>query len=140
VVFIVDRAEEILEVKQVKPTAVRLVVLRHLLQNTKAQSLKDIENCLSYTERSTIFRTLKTFEEKLVVHTIEDGSGMVKFALCADGCNCDPKDLHYHFYCTQCEQTHCLLDYPIPDITLPTNFKMHQANMVIKGLCNQCNK
>lgn len=133
-----DKAEEILKVKDVKSTAVRLVVLRYLINESRAQSLKSIEKNLPLTERSTIFRTLKTFEEKKVVHTVEDGSGMVKYALCAEGCNCGPEDLHFHFYCTKCEQTHCLIDYPVPNIKLPNNFKMHQANMVVKGLCDKC--
>ena len=80
--------EEILNIKKVKNTAVRTVVLRHLLKQEKAQSLKDIENALAYTDRSSIFRTLKTFEENKVIHSIEDGSGMTKYAVCAEGCNC----------------------------------------------------
>ena len=81
-------------------------------------------------DRSSIFRTLKTFEENKVIHSIEDGSGMTKYAVCAEGCNCDPKDLHYHFYCTNCDKTFCLFDVPIPNIQLPKNFKLQQANMV----------
>lgn len=131
--------DEILKTKNVKNTAVRTVVLRYLLQQEKAQSLKDIENSLTYTDRSSIFRTLKTFEENKIIHSIEDGSGMIKYAVCAEGCNCDPKDLHYHFYCNKCNKTFCLFDVPFQKIELPENFKMQQANMVVKGLCNNCN-
>ena len=63
--------EEILKIKKVKNTAVRTVVLRHLLSLEKTQSLKDIENALPYMDRSSIFRTLKTFEENKVIHSIE---------------------------------------------------------------------
>ena len=132
--------EEILKIKKVKTTAVRTVVLRHLLSQEKAQSLKDIENALVYTDRSSIFRTLKTFEKKKVIHSIEDGSGMTKYAVCAEGCNCAPKDLHYHFYCINCEKTFCLFDITIPHIQLPNNFQLQQANLVMKGMCNNCNK
>ena len=134
-----NKAEEILNIKTVKPTAIRLIVLRHLLEQKKAQSLKDIKDKLIHTDRSSIFRTLKTFLENKLIHSIEDGSGMVKYAVCADGCNCDPIDLHYHFYCSKCGLTYCLLEIPIPSIQLPNNFKMQQANMVIKGLCDNCN-
>ncbi len=135
-----DAVETILKIKKVKITAVRTVVLRHLLDKGKAQSLKDIETELVYTDRSSIFRTLKTFEEYKVVHSIEDGTGSTKYAVCPSGCNCDPKDLHYHFYCTNCNKTFCLFDIPIPNIQLPNNFKLQQANMVIRGLCDICNK
>lgn len=132
--------EEILNIKKVNITAVRTVVLRHLLSQEKALSLKDIEDALVFTDRSSIYRTLKTFEEKKVIHSIEDGSGMTKYAVCAEGCNCDPTDLHYHFYCADCSKTYCLFDIPVPNIELPPNFKLQQANMVVKGLCDQCNK
>lgn len=46
--------DEILKIKNVKNTAVRTVVLRHLLNQEKAQSLKDIESALVYTDRSSI--------------------------------------------------------------------------------------
>ncbi len=135
-----DKIESIFKIKKVRNTAVRTIVLRHLLNQNKAQSLKDIESALTYTDRSSIFRTLKTFEEHKVIHSIEDGSGMTKYAVCADGCNCEPQDLHYHYYCTKCSRTFCLFDIPIPKIQLPDNFTLQQANMVIKGLCNNCNK
>lgn len=136
----IDRIEEMFRKKQVKPTAVRVVILRHLIGQKQAQSLKEIEESLPQTDRSSIFRTLKTFEEQKVIHSIEDGSGMTKYAVCVEGCNCDPEDLHYHFYCTSCNITFCLLDYPIQAIRLPKNFKMEKANMVIKGLCDKCNR
>ncbi len=132
--------DEILKIKKVKNTAVRTVVLRYLLNQEKAQSLKDIKNALVYSDRSSVFRTLKTFEENKIIHSIHDGSGMVKYAVCAEGCNCDLKDLHYHFYCNNCNKTFCLFDIPFQNIKLPNNFKIQQANMVVKGLCNNCNK
>jgi len=132
-------AEEILQLKNVKTSSVRIVVLQHLLSQDKAVSLKDIECELPYSDRSSIFRTLKTFEKNKVIHSIEDGSGMIKYAICPEGCNCDPKDLHFHFYCSNCCKTFCLLDTPIPDIQLPENFKLQQANFVIKGECSNCN-
>lgn len=116
-----------------------MIVLDFLLDQGKAQSLKDIETGLVRTDRSSIFRTLKSFEEHKLVHSIDDGSGMTKYAVCAEGCNCEPEDLHYHFYCISCEKTYCLTDSPIQRIDLPRNFKMLQANMVIKGLCETCN-
>jgi len=74
----IDKAERLLAVKSVKPTSVRILVLAHLLKDAKAQSLKDLEVALYNTDRSSIFRTLKTFEEYKVVHSIDDGSGMMK--------------------------------------------------------------
>ncbi|KXX71838.1 Fur family transcriptional regulator [Flammeovirga sp. SJP92] len=134
------KAEDILALKGVKPTAVRLNLLEFLLEQDKALSLKEMEIGLLHMDRSSIFRSLKSFEEYKLIHSINDGTGMTKYAVCAEGCNCELEDLHYHFYCTSCEKTFCLMDHPIPSIILPKNFKMTDANMVIKGLCDQCNK
>ncbi|WP_442267409.1 Fur family transcriptional regulator [Tenacibaculum sp. ZS6-P6] len=130
--------EEILKLKKVKNTAVRSIVLKHLLNQQKAQSLKDIETALIHTDRSSIFRTLKTFQKNAIIHSIEDGSGTIKYAVCAEGCNCELEDLHYHFYCLNCDKAFCLFEIPIPKINLPKNFKQTQANMVIKGFCDKC--
>jgi len=131
--------ENRLKNNSIKPTAMRLLVLQFLTEQTKAVSLKDIELELNYADKSTLFRTLKTFQENKIIHSIEDGSGITKYALCLENCNCELKDLHYHFYCTQCDSTFCLTSVNIPTIELPINFKMNQANMVIKGVCSNCN-
>ncbi|WP_075344699.1 Fur family transcriptional regulator [Tenacibaculum agarivorans] len=133
------RIELHLKNKSVKPTAMRLLVLQFFTEQTKAVSLKNLEIALAPADKSTLFRTLRTFEKNKIIHSIEDGTGVTKYALCLESCNCELQDLHYHFHCTQCENTFCLTMLNIPTIDLPTNFKMNQANMVIKGLCSNCN-
>lgn len=134
-----NNIESQLKDKSLTPTAMRLLVLKYFTEQTKATSLKDLENGLSYANKSTLFRTLKTFEKHKIVHSIDDGSGITKYALCLEQCNCEIHDLHYHFHCTDCENTFCLTPLNIPTIELPANFKMNQANMVIKGICANCN-
>lgn len=134
----IDKAEKMLASRNVNPTPTRILVLSHLLKDVRAHSLKDLEVALYNSDRSSIFRSLKIFQERKVVHSIDDGSGRVKYAVCAEGCNCGPEDLHYHFYCTKCSFTYCLLDSPVPSVQLPPKFRMLQANMVIKGLCDKC--
>ena len=60
-----------------------------------AVTLSDIENAFEKADRTTLYRTIKTFEEKDIVHQIDDGTGITKYALCEQGCSCDIKtDLH----------------------------------------------
>ena len=122
----------------VKPTAMRLLVLKFLTEQNKAISLQDIEKAFERADKSTLFRTLKTFESNKIIHSIEDGTGHLKYALCLEGCNCSPIDLHYHFHCNTCKETFCLTELNVPTIELPKNFEMQQANMVIKGVCGTC--
>lgn len=135
-----NKFESKLKNRGVKPTAMRILIIQHLLEQDKAVSLQSIESAFDIVDKSTIYRTLKTFEKRKLVHTINDGTKQLKYALCLESCECDPIDQHYHFHCVECENTLCLTDQNIPKIELPKNFKMQQANLVIKGLCENCNK
>jgi len=127
-----------LQQRNVKPTAMRELVIEILLEQKTAISLKDLEDKFDKADKSTLYRTLKTFEDKKVIHSIEVGTGSVKYAICVDTCECNPSDLHVHFHCTKCQRTYCLNDIPIPEIKLPIGFNLDSVNMVVKGLCVNC--
>ena len=124
--------------KNIKPTAMRRLVLDVLLRSHKALSLYEIEKQFDNVERSTIFRTLKTFQDNYLIHSVDDGTGAIKYALCNDDCTCSLEDLHIHFLCNKCEQTHCLKDIPIPALDMPQGFDLKTANFVVKGTCPNC--
>ena len=124
--------------KSIRPTAVRMLVYNYLASKTIASSLTDIERFMDQVDRTTLYRTLKTFEEKGVVHQIDDGTGVQKYARCEEDCNCEPQDLHLHFHCIKCNETQCLTNRKIPHINLPKGFVVKDANLVVKGICDQC--
>lgn len=131
--------ENRLKDRQINPTAMRLLVLDFLTRQTAAISLNDLEKGMAPSDRITIYRTLKTFEEKGLVHSIEDGSGATKYALCEQDCDGENHhDLHVHFYCNTCKETFCLPDTRIPEMTLPNGFKQQEMNLIIKGICEHC--
>lgn len=135
------KAETILHNKNVRPTAMRLLVYRTLTENQAAISLTHLENHLKTADRTTLYRTIKTFEEKGVVHPIEDGTGVTKYALCTAYCNAEEhNDLHLHFHCSVCEETACLTDYSIPQISLPTGYIAQDINLTVSGVCKNCNQ
>jgi Fur family ferric uptake transcriptional regulator len=125
--------------KSINPTAMRLLVLDFLLNQSNAISLSDIEKGLMPADRITIYRTLKTFEEKGLVHAIDDGTGAPKYALCLDECSANAhQDTHVHFFCVTCKETFCLPDSKIPGITLPAKFSPLEMNLLVKGVCSNC--
>lgn len=131
--------EKQLASRNIKPTAMRLLVLEFFRNQQHAVSLRDLENALEHTDRITLFRTLKTFEDHKVIHSIDDGSGAVKYAVCPDTCECDyPQDIHVHFFCRACGETQCLPKVTIPPIQLPGKFAPEEANVVVKGICEKC--
>jgi len=131
--------EKTLENKNVRPTAMRILIYKYMAEKKVAVALTDIENAFAKADRTTLYRTLKTFEEKAVVHQIDDGTGIQKFALCELGCNCElEQDLHLHFHCSNCNETVCLTEHKIPHIILPDGYVAEDANLVLKGICEKC--
>lgn len=133
-----EKIDKKLENRNIKPTAMRELVLELLAEQKAAISLPELERKFEKADKATLYRTLKTFEENKLIHRIEDGSGSVKYALCHEACECAPEDLHIHFLCTKCHHTYCLNDVPIPAINLPIGFNLDTINMVVKGICSNC--
>ena len=130
--------DDILNSRRIKPTAMRELVLKVLTEQKSAISLPELEQKFEKADKTTLYRTLKTFEENKLIHSIDDGTGSVKYALCKETCECNPSDLHVHFLCTKCKHTFCLNEIAIPNLTLPANFKLETINMVVKGICANC--
>ncbi|CAM1347800.1 MULTISPECIES: Fur family transcriptional regulator [Tenacibaculum] len=131
--------EQLLESKEIRVTAMRLLIYKFLAQKQIAVTLSDIENAFEKIDRTTLYRTIKTFEENVIVHQIDDGTGITKYALCEQGCKCDVEtDLHLHFHCNNCNETICLTDHKIPQISVPEGFVSENVNLVVKGVCDKC--
>jgi len=131
--------EQLLESKKIRVTAMRLLIYKFLVQKQVAVALSDIENAFEKVDRTTLYRTIKTFEENVIVHQIDDGTGITKYALCEQGCECDVEtDLHLHFRCHNCNETVCLTDHKIPQIKVPDGFVSENVNLVVKGICDKC--
>lgn len=133
-----ETLEEILAYRKIHPTAMRLLVLRALREHQYAVSLSDLEEMFDHADKTTLYRTLKTFEKNKLVHSIDDGTGSVKYALCEEDCDCLPEQAHIHFHCNNCGQTYCVKDFSLPKISLPKNFKADETSIVVRGLCERC--
>lgn len=128
----------ILEKREIKPTAMRLLILKAMTRFTRAFSLSDLETDLDTVDKSTIFRTINLFLEHHLIHEIDDGSGSLKYSVCSNECTCSVDDLHVHFYCRNCHKTYCFRKIHVPTVTLPGGFTLEGINYVLKGLCAEC--
>ncbi len=123
-----------------KPTAMRMLVLDLLIQQIDAISLSELEEKLHPADRVTIYRTLKTFEEKGLVHSISDGSTSPKFFPCDEACNHEHlHDLHVHFTCSSCKKTNCISEARIELPKLPEKYYAETMQLLVKGICAACN-
>lgn len=134
-----EELENKLSKKNIKPTAMRILVLQYFTEISNSISLKNLEAHFFKADTSTLFRTLKTFEENGLLHSINDGTGMQKYALNLEETTIEKKHQHYHFHCNKCRETFCLNSQILPKVDLPQKFKMSEINLIIKGLCANCN-
>ena len=68
-----------LVLRDIRPTAIRVLVLRTLLEMKQAMSVSDLEAQLDTVDKSTIFRTLTLFLSHHLIHGVDDGSGCLLY-------------------------------------------------------------
>jgi Fur family transcriptional regulator, ferric uptake regulator len=131
---------EILRKNQLSVTDSRKKILELFLGSGNAMAHVDIEKKTGEKfDRVTVYRTLQTFMEKGIIHTIPTSDNSIKYALCKEECSeGHHHDNHVHFICEECGSTYCLDDVTIPEVQLPKGYKAKQVNMVVNGICREC--
>lgn len=132
--------KDILKRSQLSVTASREKILNLFLEQTGALAHGDIEKRAGEKfDRVTVYRTLQTFVEKGIIHTIPTADNSIRYALCKDDCaEGHHQDQHIHFVCTQCKNTYCLDDIVTPEIKLPNGYSSSHIEVVVEGVCNNC--
>ena len=135
-----QKSLKILENTGLRKTKVRMQVLGLFLKQKKeALSLPKIEEAFEKLDRITLYRTLKTFENKGVIHRALDGTQHPKYALCNDHCSEDHHhDYHAHFHCKSCGKTLCLENVIVPKIPVPKGYQLEETAVVLSGSCEAC--
>ncbi|MBK8625179.1 MAG: transcriptional repressor [Saprospiraceae bacterium] len=132
-------AEQILKKHKLRVTQFRLDVIDIFMRSGHALSSADLEQDLQDADRITLYRTLKSFEDKGIIHKAIDGTQTQKFAICE--AHCDEHhhhDEHVHFHCMKCQNTFCLDHVFVPKVSLPIGFTMKQTDMIVSGICEKC--
>ncbi|MEC7772151.1 MAG: transcriptional repressor [Bacteroidota bacterium] len=131
----------------IRPTVIRVKMYQYLKRRQSAVSLVEMEKTFAQkgvnkktVHKTTFYRTINLFMEQGLVHQIDDGTYIAKYAL-SDRSHIDKhdKDLHMHFHCTVCGKTLCLPDR-ISEKSLPDDYEVSNANLVLKGVCKSCRK
>lgn len=136
-----DNAATILRKNQLSITDSRKAILEIFQDNDGALAHADIEKkAKELFDRVTIYRTLQTFVEKGIIHTIPTADNSVRYALCKDDCSSTGHhhDNHVHFVCDVCSRTYCLDHVTIPNVSLPNGFTQKQTDLIISGKCDRC--
>lgn len=133
------RLNDILHRKDLSTTESRRKILSLFFNSNDALTHGDIEKEVGHKyDRVTIYRTLQTFEEKGIIHTIPTADNAILYALCKDCTEGHHHDDHVHFICTNCGKTICLDDVVSPKIDLPQGYVADDVQVVINGVCKDC--
>jgi len=123
-----------------RSTSSRSEILRLFEKSSHALSYSDIEREVSSSfDRVTVYRTLRTFLDRGMIHKVLDDGGSLKYALCSEHCRvADHHHDHVHFKCSVCGDTQCLDEVEIPSVKLPKGYKAKEVNLLIQGTCVKC--
>ncbi len=123
-----------------KPTSNRILVYRALQTATSPKGLVELETELETLERSSILRVLRHLHQHGLIHTLEDGKGIIKYEVCHSKDHHSVNDMHAHFYCEKCERVFCFEEIETPHTNLPEGFSVNSVNFMIKGICPDCRR
>src|SRR6187549_1806420 len=113
-----DRIADLLKKNQLSITDSRKKILELFQKSGNALAHSDIEKMSGeHFDRVTIYRTLQTFVEKGIIHTIPTIDNSVMYALCKEECSDGHHhDDHVHFICSSCGTTYCLDQVSVPPV------------------------
>ena len=135
------QVNDFLKQHQLKSTSIRKEIL-HIFQTSKhALSYSDIAKVLNNGfDKSTVYRTLKIFEEKGIIHTVLGPDHVERYGLCthAECSHNGHVDSHIHFYCNSCKSVFCLDTIETPAVHIPNQFKAEKTEVLVFGTCNNC--
>ena len=135
-----EKVEEILKTNNLSVTDSRKKILHIFFNHHGALAHRDIEHKAGEKfDRVTVYRTLQIFVEKGIIHTIPTTDNSVRYALCKEHCTeGHHHDDHIHFICLNCGSTLCLDEITVPQVSVPRGFSSSTIEVVVKGICKDC--
>jgi|SaaInl85LU_5_DNA_1037374.scaffolds.fasta_scaffold00697_2 Fur family transcriptional regulator, ferric uptake regulator len=130
--------ESILKRKNISETPFRKSVLGIINSSDSAVSVSQIENGLGDFNRVTLYRTIKTFLERGIIHSISIAGEDLRYAMCEATCQRDNHiHNHLHLQCSQCNSVYCV-DLPANSFINKSNHLIESFEVHAKGVCVAC--
>lgn len=126
--------------KKIRLTPFREAVLKIFESNNHAISIHQIELSLGDHDRITLYRTIKLFLEKGIIHEIALANEINKYALCEKSCSeIEHHHNHIHFKCNKCLEVFCEHIPAFPSVELK-GFEIENLEINASGICINCCK
>lgn len=133
---------DILQKAGIRPSVQRVAVYKYLCMNPVHPDVETVYADLApdypTLSRTTVYNTLKLFEEKNIVQSLKIEDDKLRF-------DAEMRD-HMHFKCTSCGTISDIFtnkSVNLKDICisfLPSGFKLNKFQSTVWGLCKNCNK
>ncbi len=128
--------KRLLEQKGLKKTQIRMILLKQFMNMEHAQSYNDLQAALvKEVDKSTLYRNLASFEKAGIIHSINDHSGIAKYAF---GDSPIQGSDHAHFVCECCETVYCIEELGPLELNVPKGFKTNKVQTILRGICADC--
>jgi Fur family ferric uptake transcriptional regulator len=133
----VQKIRDILHDAGLKHTAGREALLQLLMASDSPLTQEEISQKISGTglNRVSIYRALEAFLSAGLIHRLESGDRVWKFAFC--GCG-QPGHCHAHFICRSCGLVECLDSVKIPALPVKSGYTVEEREFYLKGVCAKC--
>lgn len=124
-----------------KTTPLRESVLQLFSKQGKALNSHQIIAALDNTfDRVSVFRTINTFVQAGIIHAIPTTTDFVYYSICGTECDVEKhRHKHIHFVCSQCGSIFCIQEIPPITISLPEHFVEIKKDIIVEGICKECN-
>ncbi len=133
-----DPAERIMNECRLRRTKSRIAILRILLDSKTPLTHEEIHEQMLHTgiDRVTVYRSLQSFWEAGIVHRVEAGDRVWRFAVCS----CHSRShCHPHFTCRLCGRVECLFELTMPSIEESVSgYQIEEQEVYWRGICGQC--
>jgi Fur family transcriptional regulator, ferric uptake regulator len=135
-----DHIADLLKLCKLSVTDTRVKILELFMESNGALEHSSFEKLAGHAfDRVTVYRTLQTFLDKGLIHSIPTTDTSIRYALCKSDCTeHNHQDHHIHFRCENCGTTICLDETIVPDIQLPQGYAMKNIDVVVSGVCKDC--
>jgi Fur family ferric uptake transcriptional regulator len=121
-------SKNILKNSSLKQTKARVNILDILIDTNNPLSYEDMKAKLTVSmDKATFYRNMSILESCEIVNKFESDDKRWYFEL--------KTSIHSHFICKECNSVECMHDI---DIDLPSDYIVD--NIIIKGVCKECNK
>jgi len=133
-------AQERLQTAGLKRTRGRVAILAVLLRCRRPLTPQEIYDRMNMEfDRVSIYRSLHTFSQAGLVHRVEAGDRLWRFAVCKHErhrVHCHP-----HFTCRSCGTVECLTGVALPPLdNLSPGYRIEEQEVYVRGLCANCSK